>query len=524
MGPLMTHGGNTAKLSKLLQGITKVDAANERDISGLSLDSRRTRPGDLFIACAGLARHGSEFITHAIRAGAIAVAYETVSSADAARPDLHARQIQETGIPVIGVAGLKRQAGVIASRFYDHPSRDLFVIGITGTNGKTSCCHFLAQALTTPDQSCGVIGTLGYGVYGALQAGEHTTPDAVTLQSLLAGLRDMGVQNVVMEVSSHGLDQGRVAGTAFDAAIFTNLSHDHLDYHGDVSSYALAKQQLFEIPHLQFAVINNDDEYGRRIIDALSADVKLLTYALTEQRSDTDLSGGRQHKAHSSQVTGTILHLDNSGLDMHVTTPWGGCDIHSPLLGRFNASNLLATLSMLLLMEVPLDVAVNKLEQIRTIPGRMEYFRGDQGQPLVVVDYAHSPDALKQVLRTLREHCEGQLWCVFGCGGDRDKSKRPLMGAIAEQYADHIVVTDDNPRFEDAGQIIAHILAGMVTRDAVNILHDRGEAIAYAVRHAASGDIVLIAGKGHEEYQLVGDQKLSFSDRYQVSNLLKEVA
>jgi len=520
----MAHGVDSIKLSKLLEDISKVDAANERDIGGLSMDSRRTRPGDLFLACAGLARHGGEFIEHAVRAGAAAVAYETSpSTSDTSESDIQVVEIQEAGIPVFGVAGLRQQAGVIASRFYDHPSRDLFVIGITGTNGKTSCCHFLAQALTTPEHTCGVIGTLGYGVYGSLQPGEHTTPDAITLQSLLAGMRGMGVRNVVMEVSSHGLDQGRVTGTDFGAAIFTNLSHDHLDYHRDVSTYALAKQRLFEIPRLRFAVINNDDEYGRKIIDALAVDVKLLSYSVMDQRTDVDLSVSHQRR-HASRVTGKLLRMDNNGLEMHVMTPWGQDHIRSPLLGRFNASNLLATLSMLLLMEIPLDEAVKKLANIHTVPGRMEYFRGDHGQPLVVVDYAHSPDALKQVLGTLREHCEGQLWCVFGCGGDRDKSKRPLMGAIAERYADRIVITDDNPRFEDAEQIIAHILAGMTTRDAVNVMHDRSAAIAYAIRHAVPGDIVLIAGKGHEEYQLVGDQKLSFSDRCQVSNLLKEVA
>lgn len=519
MGMSKSHDSHHTKLSVLLEGISQVDAANERDISGLSLDSRRTRPGDLFLACAGLTRHGTEFIEHAVQAGAVAVAYET------ANPEKGEVDMKKpSGVPLFAITGLRQQAGVIASRFYGHPSRDLFVIGITGTNGKTSCCHFLAQALSDSEHPCGVIGTLGYGIYGALQTGQHTTPDAITLQSMFADMRSAGVKNVVIEVSSHGLDQGRVAGTAFDAAIFTNLSHDHLDYHGDIASYALAKRRLFEFPSLQFAVINSDDEYGRKIIDVLPPGMKLLSYSVTDMQAESDMPLSEQPGDRQSRVTGRLLRMDDNGLEMRVDTPWGEGHIQSSLLGRFNAGNLLATLSMLLLMEVPLDEAIKRLANIQTVPGRMEYFRGDHGQPLVVVDYAHSPDALKQVLRTLREHCQGELWCVFGCGGDRDKSKRPLMGAIAERYADHIVVTDDNPRFEDAGQIITHILAGMKSRDAVNVIHDRGKAIAHAIRHAGTGDIVLIAGKGHEEYQLVGDQKLSFSDRYQVSNLIREVA
>jgi len=518
-----THAAGDVKLSALLEDIANVEAANERDISGLSLDSRRTQPGDLFLACAGLTRHGQEFIEHAIKAGAVAVAYEITSSAVKATTDAYREKITTTDVPMIAIAGLTQQAGIIAARFYGHPSRDVFVIGITGTNGKTSCCHFMAQALSTREDACGVIGTLGYGVYGALQQAERTTPDPVTLQSLFAGMRSAGVKNVVMEVSSHGLDQGRTAGTAFNAAVFTNLSHDHLDYHGDISSYAAAKQRLFKTPHLQFAVINADDEYGCEIFDVLAADVKVLGYSVTgldDQANVKRCDSRRQPPL----VMGKLLRMDNGGLEMLVTTPQGDAHVQSPLLGRFNASNLLATLSMLLLMEIPLTDAVKILADIRTVPGRMEYFRGGHERPLVVVDYAHSPDALTQVLQTLREHCEGQLWCVFGCGGDRDRSKRPLMGASAEQYADHIVITDDNPRFEDAGQIIRDILGGMQSPQDVEVMHDRGEAIAYAIRRAVADDIVLVAGKGHEEYQLVGGQRLLFSDRSQVSNLLKEVA
>jgi len=522
MEPLVTQTPRKARLSVLLEGISRIEAANDRDIHGLSLDSRRTRPGDLFLACSGLIRNGHEFIEHAIRAGAVAVVFETAPSDDQESLELHNSSIKTTNVPLIGVAGLRQQVGIIASRFYDHPSHDLFVIGITGTNGKTTCCNFIAEALTTPEHACGVIGTLGYGVYGSLQPGKHTTPDAITLQSLLADMRRRGVKTVVMEVSSHGLDQGRVTGTSFDAAVFTNLSHDHLDYHGDLSAYALAKQQLFEMPQLKFAVINANDEYGRRLIEVLPTGVVTMLYSIIVAQTGND--DGTSRHLRLPGITGTIIRMDNSGLEMQVTTPRGGARIQSPVLGRFNASNLLATLAMLLLTDMPLDKAVRKLKAIHMVPGRMEHFRGNRHQPLVVVDYAHSPDALKQVLQTLREHCRGNLWCVFGCGGDRDRAKRPLMGAIAEDYADHVVITDDNPRFESAGQIITDILAGMQAQDAVTVMHDRGEAITHAVRQATADDIVLIAGKGHEEYQLVGDQRISFSDRCQVDHLLKEVA
>ena len=493
--------GGKIKLSTLLAGIASVEAANDRDIRGLSLDSRCTQPGDLFLACAGLTRHGMDFIDHAIRAGAVAVVYELTSPGVKPSTDEYQHKIAAADVPMIAIVRLAQQAGIIASRFFGDPSRDLFIIGITGTNGKTSCCHFLAQVLSQREDACGVIGTLGYGVYGSLQSAERTTPDAVTLQSLFADMRGAGVKNVVMEVSSHGLDQGRTSGTAFNAAIFTNLSHDHLDYHGDISSYAAVKHRLFETPQLQFAIINVDDDYGCKIIDTLAADIEVLGYSVTGPEGKVGISQNINSQRQPPLVRGKLLRMNNSGLEMEVITPWGKGQVVSSLLGRFNASNLLATLSMLLLMDIPLSDAVKMLAEIHTVPGRMEYFKGEHGRPLVVVDYAHSPDALKQVLQTLCEHCEGQLWCVFGCGGNRDRSKRPLMGAIAEQYADHIVITDDNPRFEDAAQIITDILGGMQSPDEVEVMHDRGKAIAYAIHHAVAADIVLVAGKGHEEYQ-----------------------
>ncbi|MEO5702945.1 MAG: UDP-N-acetylmuramoyl-L-alanyl-D-glutamate--2,6-diaminopimelate ligase [Gammaproteobacteria bacterium] len=496
------------KLSSLLAGIAVVESTCERDIHGLSLDSRKTRPGDLFLACQGTHAHGQEFIDAAIKAGAVAVAFEIKAGTNAALlPNRPA--ISHLPVPTFGIENLSQQIGHIASRFYNHPSGELTVIGVTGTNGKTSVSHFLAQALSTGDNtpSCGVIGTLGYGLYGDVAMGSHTTPDAVTLQALLDKLRSQGARNVVMEASSHGLVQGRVNATAFDTAIFTNLSRDHLDYHGTMAAYAAAKRQLFLMPKLKHAVINADDAFGRELLASLPAGVQPLAYGLSS--------------AAAAGVHGSNLQLSMTGLEMDVASPWGKGQLHSPLLGRFNASNLLAVVATLLLMGLPLTVALERATRINTIPGRMERF-GNAGQPMAIVDYAHTPDALEQTLATLREHSTrgARLWCVFGCGGDRDRGKRPLMGAVAEKFADYVVVTDDNPRTEDPLGIITDILSGMINPDGVYIQRLRAQAIAFAITYARAGDVVLIAGKGHEAYQQVGAQKLPFSDRQQVFDLL----
>jgi UDP-N-acetylmuramoyl-L-alanyl-D-glutamate--2,6-diaminopimelate ligase len=414
----------------------------------------------------------------------------------------------------VGVAGLSRQLGLIAARFYAEPSRDMTVIGITGTNGKTSCCHYLAQALIEDGGPCGVIGTLGYGPYGALHAGSHTTPDAVTLQGELAVLRDAGIRRVAMEVSSHALDQERTQGVTFAGAIFTNLTHEHLDYHGDLTAYAQAKKKLFLMPGLCYAVINHDDAFGRELLAGLARPIIAVRYGLGDEVRQGD---GRY-------VHGAIVQRDLAGLELQVSSSWGAGRVRSALLGQFNASNLLAVLAMLLLMEIPFDAALARLSRLRAVPGRMERFGGGTGQPLVIVDYAHTPDALMQVLQTLRLHCAGALWCVFGCGGDRDRGKRPLMGAVAERCADHVIVTSDNPRREDPQVIIDQILTGVRQVQAVARVPDRAQAIRQAVTGARGGDIVLVAGKGHEDYQQIGDERLPFSDREQVQRLLGEAA
>lgn len=494
-----TEYGTGIRLSTLLEGYAQVSPADEREIVGLSLDSRRTRPGDLFLACRGGARHGAEFIEDAVRAGAVAVSLESNAAAPTATHS----------VPVYDIADLGQKIGHIAARFYGHPSHDFTVIGVTGTNGKTSVTHFLAQALSSP---CGVIGTLGNGMYGQLEKTDsHTTPDAVTLQALLAQLHERGAPNVVMEVSSHGLEQGRVNGVEFDIAVFTNLSRDHLDYHPDMTAYGAAKRRLFQVPGLRHAVVNGDDDYGRELLSTLPKDVEPLAFGLSACGV-----------ASVAQVRGMNLRLHSQGLSLDVESPWGSGGLESALWGRFNASNLLAALAVLLTMGVPLADALQRLSRVSPVPGRMELIAGRTDLPTVIVDYAHSPDALQQALAAVREHTAtgGRVWCVFGCGGGRDRGKRPLMGAIAERYADFVVVTDDNPRHEDPVGIVAEILGGMTNPYAVYVRRDRAEALAFAIRHAGAAGIILVAGKGHEDYQLIGAERIPFSDREQVAKLL----
>jgi UDP-N-acetylmuramoyl-L-alanyl-D-glutamate--2,6-diaminopimelate ligase len=448
------------------------------------------------------------FVDQAVMAGAAAIAY------DAADPvALQARETARGDVPLIAVPGLADCIGPIAARFHREPSRAVTVVGITGTNGKTSCCHYLAQAFTAVDETpCGVVGTLGYGLYGELRPASHTTPDALTLQEELARMRDAGARHVVMEVSSHALTQGRTLGVDFTSAVFTNLSHDHLDYHGDLVAYGRAKQRLFQTPGLRFAIVNRSDACGREILAGLDASIKSVRFALDSDvaiASDTD----------GCVVNGTMLRADITGMALQVRSSWGEGVVHTPLLGRFNAENLLAVIAVLLVMGIAFEETLRRAALLRAVPGRMERF-GGATQPLVIVDYAHTPDALEQVLRTLRAHGAGRLFCVFGCGGERDRAKRPLMGKIAALCADRVVITDDNPRREDSRAIIDEILAGVPAGVGVDVIGDRANAIAAAIRAARAGDIVLVAGKGHEDYQQIGTERLAFSDRELVSNIL----
>jgi len=499
-------------LSVLLEGFADIPASSDRAIMGLTADSRRVRPGDLFFACRGRAASGHEFISDAVRYGAVAVVYDAPA---AVLPTLPLR------VPLIGVEDLSFKIGVIADRFYGHPSRSVSVVGITGTNGKTSTSHFVAHALskgvTVP---CGLIGTLGSGLYGNLNPGLHTTPDAVSLHALLAEVRDAGSAHAVMEVSSHGLSQGRVQGVRFEVAAFTNLTRDHLDYHGDMDNYARAKRRLFTFPELRTAVINMDDPEGWSLLDIVAAEVGVIGYTLSDAPHDVEHRLRARRPA--ALLRGRIRANSRAGLELDIASEFGIGRLSSTVLGSFNASNLLAALGVLLGCGVSFDDALGRLATVRPVAGRLEGFGGQQGKPLVVVDYAHTPDALEKALTTLRSVCPGRLWCVFGCGGNRDRGKRPQMGAIAERLADRVIVTDDNPRDEDPGVIAGEILGGMRQPAAAALIHPRAEAIAFAVGGAAAEDVVLIAGKGHEDYQEARGQRRPFSDRQQVAWLLGE--
>ena len=496
-------------LERLLQGIGTVSLPRDVVVTGLALDSRKVQAGDLFLAVAGTCTHGLRFARQAIALGAAAVAWEPVDG-DAGLAETAAL----LPVPVVAGPGRGCSVGVIADRFYGHPSRGLFMIGITGTDGKTSCCHFIAQALNSDDRRCGMTGTLGYGLFDELSAATHTTPDALTLQQALSSMQQKGARCVVSEVSSHAMDQGRVRGVNFDLAVLTNLTRDHLDYHGDVESYADAKRKLFNTDGLRYAVINADDKFGAALLDAIPPGVAPVAYRLENEPFRTRFP--------AQWVIGKNLQFDVDGLRMDVMTPWGSGSLRCGLLGRFNASNLLASLASLCVAGLPFEEAMRRLAGTRTVPGRMERFDMGAGHPLVVVDYAHTAGALEAALHSLRAHCTGKLWCVFGAGGDRDHGKRPLMGAVAERFADKVVLTDDNPRNEDAHRIVEDICAGLKHPAAAQIEHDRGQAIYLALQHAAADDIVLIAGKGHETVQLIGNKSVPFSDRERVMAIARE--
>lgn len=452
-------------------------------VRGLQSDSRAVRPGDLFLAYPGTSHDGRQFIAQALAQGAAAVLWEAAGFTWPA-------QWQCANLPV---SGLREQAGGIADMVYGQPSRRLWMIGITGTNGKTSCSHWLAQALSSLERRTALIGTLGNGFPGALSAAINTTPDPIVLHGLLAQYLAQGAAGVAMEVSSHGLDQGRVNGVHFDVAVFTNLTRDHLDYHGDMAAYAAVKRRLFDWSGLGCAVLNADDAFGSLLAQEL------------EQRGSRVMTYGLQ----SGTVRGENLALDASGLSMNLCTPQGTAPLRVPMLGRFNAFNLLAVAAALLASGEKIDRVAAALGSVRAIPGRMQAMGGGAA-PTVVVDYAHTPDALEKTLASLREQTRGRLLCVFGCGGNRDKGKRPLMGRVASEQADEVILTSDNPRHEEPERIIEDVLTGV--HGNCHVEADRAAAIDLALARAGAGDVVLIAGKGHEDYQDIGGQKLPFSD------------
>jgi len=494
-----------ASFSDLLAGLTRDSVPTDIDVRGLSADSRTVQSGDLFLACHGLQVHGLAHLEQAVAQGAVAVAYD---------PEGHEYTeawFADASVPVIAVAGLSQYLGEIAGRFYAEPSRDMRVIGVTGTDGKTSVSHFIAQALSTSGKPVGLLGTLGYGVYGALNIPTHTTPDALRLQSELAILRDRGVKQLAMEVSSHALHQYRCSGIHFHTAVLTQLSRDHLDYHGSLESYADAKRQLFRMPGLQCAVLNAGDVFGRELALDLAETVRTISWQV---QKDAEPLSEEWLKLDSLRALpeGMVLSVDSS---------FGKVEFEVCLLGDFNAENLLAALGALLATGLSLDDAAQRLSQVTTVPGRMELF-SVPGRPRVVVDYAHTPAALEAALKALRPHCAGKLVCVFGAGGDRDTGKRPAMGAIAAQCADCSIVTSDNPRHEVPQDIMSQIVGGMAQSQHALQIENRGIAIRTALAAAKEDDFVLVAGKGHEVSQQVGDLKIAFSDRDYVARWLKD--
>lgn len=482
------------KLSELLTGLTCVK--HDVDVSHIALDSREITVGGAFFAVAGATQHGLLYAEQVRRQGAVAIVYD---------PAQQGRSLAKNtgGLPLIAIDNLTEKLGSIAARFYAWPAQHLHIIGITGTNGKTSCSQFLAQVM----DDCGVIGTLGWGNYTDLNSTLNTTPDAFALQKILAHFYLHGLQNVAMEVSSHGLEQGRVNALTFRGAIFNNLSRDHLDYHGNMENYFQSKLRLLRWPGLSFVVVNLDDAYAERVIAAVAGGVRVIGYSLQ----------GRIHDQNSS-ITATNINYTLAGIACDVDWQGQQARLQAGLLGDFNLQNILAVLAVLLEDDTSLSASLAAIQSIKPVVGRMECFTCT-GKPLVVVDYAHTPDALDKVLSTLRQHCTAQLSVVFGCGGDRDKGKRKEMGVIAERLADQLIVTDDNPRFEDGQDIIGQIVDGL-NINKVSVINNRKEAIEKGISMSSERDILLITGKGHEDYQEIKGVKYPFSDREIVQELM----
>ncbi len=503
------------RLAELLESIDAPAlpvAAGEVEVDDLTLDSRTVRRGSLFLACRGHGRHGLQFVPEALARGARAVFWEP---ADALPPP----QLPDS---VIGLAvpELFREAGRLADRFFGEPSRSLWIAGVTGTNGKTTVTWLVAQALEACGRRTGYLGTLGAGFVDALRAATLTTADAVTVHRSLAELRDAGATCVSMEVSSHALDQHRVAGVRMRCAAFTNLTRDHLDYHGTMEAYGAAKARLFDWPDLGTRVLNVDDAFGATLAQRVDAPGRVI---VTGRAASSTALSARLAALGAGWVRAEGVELDGDGLRLRIASHLGRCELRSALIGEFNADNLLTALAILLSFELPLDRAACALASVRAPPGRMESL-GGTGEPLVLVDYAHSPDALAKALRAARAHARGRLIVVFGCGGERDAGKRPLMAAVAAELADEIVITDDNPRREPPARIVADIVAGLPAGRSAAVIHDRGTAIATALGMARPGDIVLVAGKGHEDVQIIGEERRPFSDRAAVRAALARAA
>ncbi len=486
------------KMTELLKDLAVIDS--DLSVSGLTLNSNDVSEGNIFIALNGAKQHGLSYAKQAIEHGAVAILFDSHDI------ELSKSYITHSNILAIAITNLAENLGTIAARFYQHPSQKMAVIGITGTNGKTSCSQFLSQVL----ENCGVIGTLGWGRYEQLQQTLNTTPDALAIQKMLAAMKGENCENISMEVSSHGLAQGRINGTYFKGAVFTNFSRDHLDYHGTMAAYLDTKLKLFNAPQLEFSVINLDDVVSEEIIAAIPENVAIIGVTRTEKQSPRG----------QTLVAQNVIP-DLGGITFEISWQNQLQKLHVPLIGFFNLENVLCVLAVMLALGIQLEDAAQRLSHLKPVDGRMERFGGENNQPLVIVDYAHTPDALEKVLCSLRQHTHGKLGLVFGCGGNRDNGKRAQMGRIAEEFADWMIVTDDNPRFESNEAIVEDILSGCFNNEA-KVIHDRAKAIHRAIENADSQDCILIAGKGHEDYQEIEGVKFPFNDAQCVREIMAQ--
>ena len=514
-------------IAELLRGfvadsLIAATSVSSRRVSGLALDSRDIGVGFAFIALQGETGHGMDYCQAAIDNGAAVLLYDGKVSKNV----VNLAQVKAS-VPAIKIDDLASKLAQITQRMYPQSGLALDIIGITGTNGKTTCSQYIASALSR-SQATAVMGTLGNGFMGSLQDTRHTTPDNVAVHRLLNEFYNEGAENVVMEVSSHGLDQGRVDNVPFKVAMFTNLTQDHLDYHVSMEAYGAAKRKLFDLFQPEIAVINIDDPFGEKLLQALPQESTAVSYS-----TNTNKIGANYVCAGAKYICASVITQNNNGMQISFDSSWGKAKFNSPLMGLFNASNLLGVLAVLLALDMPLAEAVVHVETFVALPGRMQTVtsvRQPQSHPLVVVDYAHTPDALENVLQSLRQHLlpssknliqsSNKLFCVFGCGGDRDAGKRAIMGRIAQRHADHVVLTDDNPRTESAVKIVKDIIAGFTDSSAYTVIHDRDDAIRHVIKQANASDIVVIAGKGHENYQIIGSQKNAYPSDITIAEVI----
>jgi UDP-N-acetylmuramoyl-L-alanyl-D-glutamate--2,6-diaminopimelate ligase len=481
-----------------------------KQITGITLDSRAVKPGMMFCAYPGEKVDGRAFIEQAITQGASVIVYDPSDYAEKAK-----QFAAHPKVTFIAIESLQQNVSKIVAQFQAQALAKIEMIGVTGTNGKTSVTHYLGQAWSQLGIPCGVLGTVGFGTYKAQQEVDLTTlnlttPDPVTLIDCIVEMQKDGAQKVAMEVSAHALTQGRISGLQYKTAVFTNLTQDHLDYYGDMQNYGNAKAQLFTWPQLKNAVINLDDPFAETILAQLSPTTTLIGYAQNKPK-----------RLPEKYVIATEVEGLDAGYRCTISSSWGEATITTSLVGRFNISNLLACLGVLLAEGVEFKRALAAVAALHPVAGRMQVFGGG-AKPRVIVDYAHTPDALEKALLAAREHLKGKLFCVFGCGGDRDPLKRPLMANVAEKNADYVVITQDNPRNEPWQRILADIQNGLTNKENAIVIASREEAIRHAITHASPHDVVVVAGKGHENYQIIGDKRLDFDDRLCVQRILQE--